>query len=140
MMNFPFIEFVGLSEDRVFRPMIPVTFKADKEAFKAYALVDSGADYSILPIEIAGILNLDLSNQPRFDILGAGGSTFRVYKSPIELEHSIQKRGFREIRWQDTVYFAESGSTILLGQNGFFKHLKVTLDGKNREIQISKSQ
>ena len=136
MISFPYVEFLGLAEDRVFRPMIPVTFSANGEEFKSYALVDSGADYTVLPIEIAGKLNLKISDQPHYSILGAGGNTFTIYKSPIEIEHKIQKRGFRAVRWKSYIYFAESGSTILLGQNGFLGKFKVTLNGKNKAIEI----
>lgn len=137
MMKFPYVEFLGLAEDRVFRPMIPITFRANGKEFKNYSLIDSGADYSILPIEIAGLLELDLSKQPRYSILGAGGNKFTIYKSPIEIEHVIEKRGFRDIKWKSFIYFSESGSTILLGQNGFLNMLKVKLDGKNKEVEIS---
>ena len=136
MIVFPYVEFLGLAEDRVFRPMIPVTFKANKKELKTYSLIDSGADYTVLPIEVAGALNLNISNQPRYDILGAGGETFTIYKSPIEIVHSIQKQGFREIKWKSFVYFAESGSTILLGQNGFLNRFKVILNGQNKEVEI----
>ena len=136
MISFPYIEFLGLAEERVFRPMIPVVFKVGEKEFNSYALIDSGADYTVLPIEIAGVLDLDISGQPRYGILGAGGNTFTIYKSPIEIEHEIRKRGFRSIKWKSFVYFAESGSTMLLGQNGFLENFKVTLNGKNRRVEI----
>lgn len=136
MISFPYVEFLGLAEDRVFRPMIPVTFKANNEEFKSYSLIDSGSDYTILPIEVAGKFKLDLSAQPRYDILGAGGNVFQIYKSPVELEHVIEKRGFRSIKWKSTVYFAESGSTFLLGQNGFLNKFKIVLNGQNKEVEI----
>ena len=60
MIVFPYVEFLGLAEDRVFRPMIPIIFQANGKEFKSYSLIDSGADYSILPIEIAGKFKLDL--------------------------------------------------------------------------------
>lgn len=136
MMVFPYVEFLGLAEERVFRPMIPVTFRVDKEEFKSYSLIDSGADYTVLPIEIAGKFKFKLSDYSNYRILGAGGEIFTIYKSPTEVELSIQKRGFREVKWKSFVYFAESGSTILLGQNGFLNRFKVTLNGKNKEIEI----
>jgi hypothetical protein len=137
-MKFPYVEILGLAEDRIFRPMIPVTFVANKKEFKTYSLIDSGADYSIFPIEMAGMFDLKISDQPRYDIMGAGGNSFTVYKSPIEIDHIIQKRGFRDIKCKSFVYFAESGSTILLGQSGFLDQFKVVLNGKNREVEIIK--
>ena len=99
-MIFPYVEFLGLAEDRIFRPMIPVTFKTNGKEFKTYSLIDSGSDYNILPIEIAGIFKLKISDQPRYNILGASGNTFTIYKSPIEIEHIIQSKGFRNIKWK----------------------------------------
>lgn len=116
--------------------MIPVIFKCNRKEFKSYALIDSGSDYTILPIEIAGKLSLRLDNHLRFSILAAGGHSFTIYKSSIEIEYIIKKKGFREIKWKSNVFFAESGSTILLGQNGFLDKFKITLNGKNREVEI----
>lgn len=137
-IKFPYIEFLGLAEERIFRPLIPVTFKAGKESFEAYALVDSGSDYTILPISVAGILKLKLSDQPQYYIQGAGGNKFKIYKSPIEVGGTIQKRGFRSLKWESYIYFSEGDdSTLLLGQKGFFEHFEVRLDGPNREIEIT---
>lgn len=135
-MIFPYIEFLGLQEERIFRPMIPVTFKSNNYIFKSYALVDSGSDYTILPIEIANRLNIKLSSTNRYTIEGAGGSTFSIYQSPIEIEHIIHQKGFREIKISSKVFFAESGSTLLLGQKGFLEHIKANLKGNQREIEI----
>lgn len=135
-MQFPYIEFLGLSEERIFRPIIPVTFKANKQTFESYALVDSGSDYTILPIEIAGKLKLKLSDQLQYSVQGAGGSNFTIYRSPIEIEQVIQNKGFRDIKWSSYVYFAESGSTLLLGQKGFLDKFEVKLNGPKKEISI----
>ena len=135
-MIFPYVEFLGLTEERVFRPMIPITLKANKESIKSYALIDSGCDYTILPIELAGVFNFNLSNQPRYSIGAAGGSSFTVYKSPNEVECVLSKKGFRDIKIKSTVYFAESGPTCMLGQKGFLDQLKLILSGKNRQVEI----
>ena len=84
MLIFPYIEFLGLTEDRVFRPMIPLVFRANGQEYKNYALIDSGSDYTILPIEIAGRFKFHLGDQPRYGLVGAGGDTFTIYRSPIE--------------------------------------------------------
>ncbi len=136
-MIFPYIEALGLAEDRLWRPLIPVTFYANGLEFKSFGLIDSGADYSILPIEIAGILGLNLKGQPQYTLVGAGGSYFTIYRSPIEVDIVLEKRGFRKTQLHSYVYFSESGTTILLGQNGFLNKLKLTLNGKSREIQIT---
>ena len=136
-MDFPYIEDLGLEEERIFRPMLPVTFKANGESFKSYALVDSGSDYTILSIEVAGILKLRLTTEREFHLQGAGGNIFRIYKSPERVEQTIEKRGFRPRKFSSHVYFAESGSVILLGQKGFLDHLNVKLKGPKKELEVS---
>jgi len=42
-------------------PWIPITVRGHEETAEIEFLLDSGADYSLLPIEIAEILGLDLS-------------------------------------------------------------------------------
>lgn len=135
-MKFPYVEFLGLVEDRIFRPVIPVTFKVQDKQFKSYALIDSGADYTILPIEVAGQLGLKLSAEFRYSMEAAGGSSLNIYRSPVEIKHIIQKSGFRNLEWSSYVYFAESGSTLLLGQKGFLDRFEVRLNGHSKETHI----
>jgi predicted aspartyl protease len=137
-MIFPYVEFVGLTEERIFRPMIPITFKSNKTVFNTYALIDSGSDYTILPIEVAGLFNFSLTDQPRYTIGSAGGSSFTVYRSPEELNYVLKKRGFRDIQGKSLVYYAESCPTTLIGQSGILNNLNVRLDGNKRIIEIKK--
>ena len=135
-MNLPYIEDLGLEEERIFRPMLPVTFRANGESFKSYALVDSGSDYTILPIEIAGVLKLKLSVDRQFRLQAAGGNIFRIYKSPQKVEQAIEKKGFRPRKFSSYIYFAESGSAILLGQKGFLDQLNVKLKGPEKVFEV----
>jgi len=135
-MIFPQIEFVGLLEERIFRPMIPITFKSKNLTFQSYALIDSGSDYTILPIEIAGKLNIKLSSKNSYEIEGAGGTIFRIYRSPSEIEYIIYQKGFRKIKNKAHVFFAESGNTLLLGQKGFLDKISIRLNSMRKEIEI----
>lgn len=135
-MIFTYTEFLGVAEERIFRPMIPITFIADSEIFNTYALIDSGSDYTILPIEIAARFNFNLANQPQHLMQAAGGQTFTMYKSPLKVEHLIRKNGFRDFKWQAYVYFAESSQTTLLGFKSFLENFEIKLDGKNKEVKI----
>lgn len=134
-MHFPFTEVLGLAEDKVFRPYVPIILKVNSKTFEGYALIDSGADYNILPLEIAKSLDLYPFDQPSFQIGAAGGKTFTVYKSPVEIDHIIKSKG-RKLRWKSFVYFSEYERNILLGESGFVNKFKITLDGKSREIEI----
>jgi hypothetical protein len=54
------------------RPMIPIVFSHEGEAFETMRLLDSGADFTAFTKEIAEVLGLDLSG-PREKALGVGG-------------------------------------------------------------------
>ncbi len=136
-MVFSYIEFVGLVQERIFRPMIPVSFGANGKNFNTYCLIDSGADYTILPIEAAKTLELKLSHEDSYRIQGAGGNDFKVYRSPIEIELRIQKQGFRPLHWKSKVHFSEAGTLTLLGYKGFFEFCDVNLQSSMKELLIS---
>ncbi len=135
-MNFPFTEFMGFAEDRVFRPMIPIAFEANNKSFDGYALIDSGSDYNVLPVQVAYSLGLDLSGEVQYRVSAADGRTFTVYKSPLAIDHLIKKRDHKTIKWKSFVYFSDSVDNILLGESGFVDRFRVVLDGKNRKIEI----
>lgn len=135
-MTFPYIEFLGLSQERVFRPMVPIIFEYGELKIDAYALIDSAADYTILPIETASEFNIPLSKQHPYRLQAAGGNVVTMYKSPEKINLRIQESGFKDISLQSTVYFAESETKIILGQKGFLEFLNISLSGKQRELKI----
>lgn len=133
-MIFKYTEYAGPNGKNIARPALPIMFKNGKNFILTWAIIDSGADYIILPIEMAGQLNLKLETKTEF--YAAGGNRFTVYKAPVELEYIIRKEGFRNISNKTTVYFAESQPAALLGAHGFLQRLKITLDGPNKELEI----
>lgn len=136
-MDFPYVEFRGLIEERIFRPMAPVSFSVNGKSFNSYCLIDSGADYTILPIEAAKMLNLKLTHDESYQMQGAGGNVFKIYKSPVEIDCRIEKRGYRSVHWKSPLYFSESGSLTLLGHKGFFEFCNVNLKAEKRELILA---
>lgn len=136
-MNFSYIEFVGLVEERIFRPMIPVSFNVNDKNFKSYCLIDSGADYTILPIEAAKKLDLKLTRENSYRMEGAGANEFTIYASPSLIQCKIEKMGFRPITWQTKIYFSEGGTVALLGYKGFLEFFDVHLQTSQRKISLT---
>jgi hypothetical protein len=82
------------------KPKIEVTFRRfsenkteDNREFRVPALIDSGADYSFLPLKIAKILRLDIDETDE-KILTVSGEA-KVYKSKVYVE--IPRRSLRPI-------------------------------------------
>lgn len=135
-MKFKYSEYLDEKGVKIFRPTIPIVFKINSKFIQTEAILDSGADFIILPIEMATILDIKLDINKRMNFFGAGGNSFSVYPSPEKIEHILRQNGFRTIKWSTNVFFAESQPAILLGQKGFFEHFLVTMDGKNKEVEI----
>lgn len=135
-MKFKYSEYQDEKIGKLFRPTLPIVFKYNQKFICTEALIDSGADFTILPIEIAGVLNIKLDGSTKMDFHGAGNNSFTVYPSQVRIEHLIRQDGFRPLVWKTAVYFAESQPAILLGNRGFLENFKVTLDGKKKETEI----
>lgn len=136
-MKFKYSEYAGPDNLKIFRPTVPILFKLKSKFIYTEAIIDSGADFTILPIEIAGILDIKLDGRKKTSFHGAGNNQFTVYPSPESIEHIIRQNSFRPLKWNSKVYFAESQPGILLGHKGFLERFKITLDGKKKELEIS---
>ncbi len=136
-MKFKYSEYSARDGSTLFRPTVPITFKSKSQFIFTEAIIDSGADFTILPIEIAGALGLALNAKAKTTFLGAGNNPFTVYPSPEVIEHILRQSGFRPIQWKSIVFFAELQPAILLGHKGFLEHFKVTLDGQRKELEIN---
>lgn len=137
-MVFKYSQFPAPDQTGVFiyRPTIPIIFKYKANFILVEALVDSGADQTILPVEIATALNIPLDASSATSFLGAGGNQFEVYRSQVPIQHILRMPGFRSIQWRTKVYFTQAQPTILLGQDGFLDRFRVTLDGIKKQIEI----
>lgn len=136
-MKFKYSEYSGANKIKIFRPTVPILFKNKSKFILTEAIIDSGADFTILPIEIAGILGIKLDAHKKTIFYAAGSNPFSVYRSPESIEHVLRQSGFRQITWKSKVYFAESQPGILLGHKGFLENFKIILDGKRKELEIS---
>lgn len=103
------------------------------------ALVDTGADITILPLEISQVLGIELNTEKAINIGSAGGGKFTAIPSKKKIKYSLEHSGFRPIQWNGTVFFAPRQPTILLGQYECLSELKITLDAKNRILKVEKS-
>lgn len=83
------------------------------------ALVDSGADASLLDIGYADLLGLDRNDAQQEQAVVAGGDSITVYRWPtglLELQFENQRLPYEG----DFVEFANADSVNLLGRLDFF--------------------
>lgn len=124
------------------RPYLDVILRSGYQTTdKLMALVDSGADYPIFPMEIAvGQLRLDLTNAPTWLFSGTTGKAQIARLAEIGLTILGEDGGshvFGEVN--STVAFCEDfkfSGGCLLGQNGFFSKFKTSFDQPKNYFEL----
>ena len=116
------------SKQFILRPIIPFSIKYKDRVLRFEALIDSGADFNIFPVEIAEKLEVTLKNSDHIAFAGVGGNIINGIKAEVMLEI-----GSWEIKTK--VVFAPVDSGIL-GQYGFFDLYQVNFNLKRKIIKI----
>jgi len=49
-MKFKYSEYIGPNNLKLYRPTVPIYLRHNSKLFQFEAIIDSGADYSILPL------------------------------------------------------------------------------------------
>lgn len=100
------------------------------------AMIDTGADVTILPMELYQVLGVDLDPRKAIEMCSAGGGRFKAVPSSEKITYSIDHSGFRPIIWKGTVFFASEQPIVLLGHYQCLAELKIILDGKRKMISV----
>ena len=115
-------------------PSIPILLTG-KEAFETIALLDSGADISAMPKNVAEILGLDLSGEitPAY---GIGGSVDSVQtKVSMTVEKGHEHYSFQiPIK----VILENYDFPILLGRAGFFDKFVISFDQTQEKVFLKR--
>jgi predicted aspartyl protease len=117
-------------------PTIPIKFKGRGETpIEVYALVDSGADVSIIPKALAEFLDLDLSGET-LKSYGIGGE-IEVKESKMDVTIS---KNHDKYTFQIPVQIILSGEEppIILGRRGFFEYFIISIDESNKKVKLKK--
>jgi hypothetical protein len=116
-------------------PSIPIIL-CGKMPFETIGLIDSGADVSAMPKELAELLELDLS-APNDTSFGIGGKVDSIpTKVKIIVEKGHEKYSFLiPIK----VIIGTYDFPVLLGRSGFFNQFVVTFDQSNQKVHLKSS-
>ena len=115
------------------RPVLEIELFGPKNKVSIFgALVDSGADVSVLNIGVAEILGLDLSKAERQRTIGiSGGQETLVSTIQIRVEGQDQRITI-PVRFIDSQYV-----DALLGQEGFFDHYRIKFEKDHDTFEIT---
>jgi hypothetical protein len=121
----------------VYRPCLPVTLGHRGKNFPVgRALVDTGSDITLLPLEIAHVLEVELDDMETIVIEGAGGGRFKAMPSRKKINYTIERKGYRPISWEGIAYFAENEEVILLGHHQCLEKFDLTFQGPERKLGL----
>lgn len=115
----------------IYRPLIPIQIIfSQKSSLLFEALVDSGADKSLFPLDIGSQIGIDFSQIKPHKARGIGGIVVKTYSSPIEIK-------LKDQLFKTVADFSAEIDYPLLGRQGFFDLFpKVEFDQKKKKLKI----
>jgi hypothetical protein len=97
------------------RPVVEIEIAHKKQARKFLAVIDSGADNTLMPSYIADVLGIDYRGCPRYSVMGISMEPIEGFVADIDFLIHQQTE-----RFTAPVVFIERNIPVLLGQEGFF--------------------
>jgi len=126
-MKFPYVKF-----EVFYKPVLPVTFKNEGKTFRYQALIDTGADISIIHAEVAEQLGINLENNRDFQFGGICGSGVGyIHNVDLEIGGAI----FKNIPVVFTRDIHSFGFGIL-GHEGLFGKIKLVFELSKKQFEI----
>ncbi|HEX7446049.1 MAG TPA: retropepsin-like aspartic protease [Pirellulales bacterium] len=134
-MTFPYLD---LSRGGVIRakPIIPIRFHGPQGFRQIVALVDSGAEHSVVSIELIESLGLPTKNAQAVEVIGVGGHAGRGYL--LDVEHQLGNH-----HWNAPAIFSDvmdSQSPMIMAQAGFFEFFTVTFKRRKLLMDIRRAR
>jgi len=131
-------QFPGSSDFRlILRPVITVRISGPSAEARWDALVDTGADETLLPLSLAELLGVDLDRERSSQAAGVSGDKLTIYYGEVQFEIEA---GTEQFNWRTTVGFVDFASTddevIVLGHGGCLDYFTATFDGENAQLEL----
>ncbi len=123
----------GTGVDLVYRPKARIRIDGPKGTDELSALVDTGADETLLPVDLAERLGLELRDEARTVILGIVGNSTPIWYAQVNLE--VLRPGGGP-RWSARVGFY-LGAKPILGHAGFLDHFTAKFNGRAKTLTLT---
>ena len=95
-------------------------------------ILDTGADFTMLPHHMADVMDVDLSTCPQGTSYGIEGDGVKVYASKIQI-----KIGPVELKVR-CLFSKREDTPYILGRADLFSIFNITFDNKNRKVKLIK--
>lgn len=114
----------------LYRPIIPLSISNISHSVHFEALIDSGADFSIFPEEIAEKINISPKNKEKIYFSGIGDIVNEGFIAQVYL--TVGKNTVKT----KVIFSSALDASGVLGQYGFFDKFLVKFDLTGKEIDI----
>lgn len=129
---------VKRGDSEIKSPSIMVALWRQGQRYEFISLVDSGADISVIPKDVADLLGLDLTGKVE-EARGIGGKVPAVQtKVNVELGKPHEKYSF-ELPVKVILKDSDEEIPILFGRLGFFDKFIITFNQKEEKIILKKN-
>lgn len=145
-MNIAYSGFISNALDTgeellIFRPEILLRVYGPEISAASEALVDTGADNTILPLSVARRLKIPTRPARGPRARAFGGQQISLSYADVPLEFSDENTSFR---WLARVYFFDfpdpDSETFVVGHEEFLDFFTATFDGENLLLNIEPNQ
>lgn len=121
----------------ILRSVIPIVIDGPNGAMEIWALVDTGADHTVLPRFVAEQLAIPLHQDPTVTATAYGGTPIPLSVGIATLSLSTQGK---TVSWTDEFAFHESADgeneTAVVGHAGFLNYFTATFDGQAGQLTL----
>lgn len=117
------------------RPMLMAKLGKDKTSARYFEfLIDSGADYTLIPKSAATILGIDYNKIPNQKTKIETANLQSIQAKKIKLFFIIN-----DIKFKIPVLISEEEGECLLGRKGIFENFNITFKEKDQEVIFDKN-
>ena len=145
-MKFSYSAFVSPSPDSgdeviIFRPEVPLRIHGASSSATYMALVDTGADNTILPLSIARELNITTRDGNGPGATAFGGQQIRLTYADVKLEISDAELA---LHWQARVHFFDfpdaQREALVVGHEGFLDFFTAVFEGAQMMLDLEANE
>lgn len=145
-MKFPYSAFISPAPDTgeevvIFHPEVPLRIHGASGSAMYMALVDTGADNTILPLSIARGLSITTHKAKGPGATAFGGQQITLSYADVQL--AIAEGGVG-LRWQARVQFFDfpdvEPETLVVGHEGFLDFFTAVFDGAQMTLDLEANE
>lgn len=142
-MKFAYREYIsrfpGTSDFRlILRPVIPIRISGPAGNARWDALVDTGADETLLPASLAAILGIQLDDEATSQATGITGELLTIRYGEAQFELSS---GHEVCQWRTMVGFVDfetaKDEVVILGHGGCLDYFTAVFNGEHAELELT---